>query len=530
MKPMLTVLVLAACAPQAPPAAESCFHGALCCPAGYVAQGVTRDGKELACSESGAELQDCFVDRATYRSGLQACPDGTAVRGINREAHTLVCCFDRRRGYTATRDDETVELDADSCGSGRVLTGVDPDGALLCRSLDPAAPPAPQVAAPQPLIGEVSGSDAPRSFPGAAQHQLWKRINRNWLSRVFDIPVHTWLQLNAGVDPPAVGFTAGPITFACHAPQDGSHPCRPVPECGPAACRVPQQHVTYESPVDGRTIAADLFFPPANLAQPVPLERPVVLVTHGHAIDGFTGKQATGSEPDSKYRAAARELAAVDQVIAIAPDARTFGESALRWKSVVEKHAEVADENPYGTLPPAYALENIYNLGIALRATWRGYRADPTRVFAAGLSLGGWQAIWAGALDPRITGVIAGGSFLQVWQTNEACDSHLFFCSSPHGASDRCQVVPGLSGDSMGDYSKRVLFDVADMAALAAPARYLVTWGTRDENFGEKYQVEATRGAQAVYAALGIPDRFREVRFSGAHEWNSAAADAFVGE
>jgi hypothetical protein len=293
---------------------------------------------------------------------------------------------------------------------------------------------------------------------------------------------------------------------------------------------VPQQHVTYASAVDGRTIAADLFFPPSNLAQSVPLERPVVLVTHGHAIDGFTGKQATGAEPESKYRAAARELAAVEQAIVIAPDTRTFGESTLRWKAMVEKHADTANQNPYGTLPPGYVLDNIYNLGIALRATWRGYRADPTRVFAAGLSMGGWQAIWAGALDPRITGVIAGGSFLQVWQTNQDCDSPLLPCTSPNGASDRCQVVPGLSGDSTGDYSKRVLFDVADMAALAAPARYLVTWGTRDENFGKSYQVEATRSAQAVYAALGIPDRFREVRFSGAHEWNVAAADAFIGE
>ena len=87
-------------------------------------------------------------------------------------------------------------------------------------------------------------------------------------------------------------------------------------------------------------------------------------------------------------------------------------------------------------------------------------------------------------------------------------------------------VLPGLSGDSSGDYSSRIILDTRELAALAAPARYLVTWGNSDANFGTLEQRLATDGARAAYAQLGAS--FSQVVFDAGHEWNTSASDAFV--
>ena len=500
--------------PSTPDTTESatCFNGGVCCPAGSAMRGAdTRgDRPRLTCRAAGDPMQECFIDHSTRRSGIPACPDGTYARGLDIEARTLVCCYGQERGYAQFGAPESVE--SSICGSDSYVTGIDDDGEkLLCR---------------EPLHGDGvaalpgSGSSDPRPFNPTAE---WKRTTRNWLARVLDIPVVTWLELTSGKDP-RIPVAADPVELVCHAPLNGSRPCSTVPQCGRDECLVPQQHVRYASPIDGRKIYADLFFPPVNLTTAIPAERPVALITHGHPIGlGPEGKEATGNDPGGKYHAAARELAAVAQAITIAPDARTFGESAVPR----ERHAGAANGHDYGVLPPAYVLENIYNLGVALNATYGGYRADRSRVFVGGLSLGGWQAMYAGAIDPRVTGVIVAGAFVQTRQSQQACDTYFpGTCPHQHGASDRCMVLPGLSGDSSGDYSSRIILDTRELAALAAPARYLVTWGNSDANFGTLEQRLATDGARAAYAQLGAS--FSQVVFDAGHEWNTSASDAFV--
>jgi len=539
---------------------QTCFNGAACCPAGSALRGVNlgTNPVTLDCRPTNEPFQDCFLDHSTNDpgSGMQMCPEGTYMRGVNPGAHNFVCCYDHHRGYTPFLSDQTMDASGaltSNWGTNfrmcenttlgtRYLVGLDGDGSnrLLCRSPNPNAAPAPPAMAPNAsLPGEVSGSSNVRSlqtyFPSGAtaqSHQLWKKINRNWLSHVFHIPVQTWIGLNSNpiVDPPVPGWTVDFQTTVCHTP----FPADPLVCTGGAAagcadtdCIVPQQKIHYTSPVDGRLIYAYLFFPPTNpVTPPASVSRPVVLVTHGHKtadnspIDNNPiGKDATGSAPWSAYHAAARELAAVAQAITIAPDARTWHESGIdsdcshglfgATTGSSGCHDSYADNHPIGWMPPGYALDNLINLTVALNTTVNGYHADRSRVFAGGLSLGGWQATWEGGLDPRITGgVIAAGSFLD------------FVPPSSIAASDSCQRIPGLSRDGSEDPAMNI-FDTADFAALTAPGRYLTTWGRSDDNYSQTSRTTAWSNLTSVYTLLHTHSLLApEDDFWGQHEWD----------
>jgi len=576
----------------------TCFNGAACCPAGYAVRGVNLGTSpiKLDCRLTNEPFQDCFIDHSTFdpATGIQMCPAGTYLRGVNPGAQNFVCCYNHHRGYTAFLNDLVTDpvgagtLTAnggtnfrmcDNAVSGtRYLVGLDGDGSnrLICRSPDAGAAPPPAAMAPNATLpGEVQGSSSSRSyltyFPSGssvANHQLWKKINRNWLARVFNIPIPVWTSLHSDpISDPVVVPVIDSSDYVCHSPLkplNGLSACtggQNAPYNCPSSsdCYVPREKIHYTSPVDGRSIYAYLFYPPVNpVTPPSSLQRPVVLVTHGHKTNPSIGKDATGNDPASAYHAAARELAAVAQAITIAPDARTWNESGLQSDCPMPQstpgssgcHGTYANLKRYGVMPPSYALENIYNLSLALRETfvrppapqfpgYPVYSADRSRVYVGGLSLGGWQATWAGALDPRIvSGVIAAGSFLKYWQTNETCDGYApGFCPNPNPASDRCQVVPGLSNSSGGAYgsASSIIFDSPDFAALAAPAHYLITWGKSDDNFNQSYQTAATNEAQSVYNNLHLVDAsgtsslwYRE--FTGGHEWDivTGSPNSFV--
>jgi pimeloyl-ACP methyl ester carboxylesterase len=190
----------------------------------------------------------------------------------------------------------------------------------------------------------------------------------------------------------------------------------------------------------------------------------------------------------------------------LCPDARGFGERRERGG---------AETGPLGG--SCRVLNNMaIPLGLTVTGMWAwdlmrlvdyiGTRedCDAGRVAAAGLSGGGLQALWLGALDERVRCLVVSGYFYgykeSLLRLHENCS---------------CNYVPGLWQ----------LADMGDIGALAAPRPMLVESGSRDPLNGAG-GLENVRGqlqiAARAYRALGAEGALAHSVFEGEHRWDGA--------
>ena len=124
---------------------------------------------------------------------------------------------------------------------------------------------------------------------------------------------------------------------------------------------------------------------------------------------------------------------------------------------------------------------------------------DPNRIASAGLSNGGWRAVFLGGLDPRIKAACVVG-----WMTSfRNLIPHHEVYTVPSG------MVPGLL-----EY-----MDYPDVASLMMPNPLLVVHGQQDDLFppdGVKAAIDNLRGC---YQAIGKPERFDTRFFDGPHKF-----------
>jgi hypothetical protein len=241
--------------------------------------------------------------------------------------------------------------------------------------------------------------------------------------------------------------------------------------------------VRYRSPVIPRLIAsAYLLLPPGYTPSD---SYPTVLVTHGHTAGTFfkEGYQNNPMEglarcPHDADHANALALAKAG-AITFAPDTITFpgyetGESSNDYhcgKSHFEgPNAEATCDLPLGTLMHRYMLDQLVR--VSLLETIPG--VDSLRIYTAGLSLGGWQALWTAALDPRIKRVAVAGIF----EALNRMESSEF--------NDADQEIPALStefwhGQIEAVSDSSMLIRTPDLAALVmGHAALLSMWGYHD--------------------------------------------------
>ncbi|MDB5297451.1 MAG: hypothetical protein JWO31_3434 [Phycisphaerales bacterium] len=133
---------------------------------------------------------------------------------------------------------------------------------------------------------------------------------------------------------------------------------------------------------------------------------------------------------------------------------------------------------------------------------------DPARVAMVGLSYGGYYALVAPAVDPRIKVAVS------------SC-----YYGVQEGRYERDELsVPG----DFRFAGRFTLFRDADLVALICPRALQVQAGSQDDvDHREPGKLQAPRSA-AYYEKLRVPDRFRHVVFEGKHEFNDEAAWAFV--
>jgi len=124
---------------------------------------------------------------------------------------------------------------------------------------------------------------------------------------------------------------------------------------------------------------------------------------------------------------------------------------------------------------------------------------DPDRIACAGLSIGGWRAVFLAGLDPRIKAACVVG-----WMTS-------FRSLIPHY---EVYTVPSAMVPGLLEY-----MDYPDVASLTMPNPLLVVHGRQDSLFppdGVKAAIDNLRGC---YQTIGNPERFDTMFFDGPHKF-----------
>lgn len=124
-----------------------------------------------------------------------------------------------------------------------------------------------------------------------------------------------------------------------------------------------------------------------------------------------------------------------------------------------------------------------------------------------GFSGGGTVALYAAALDDRLSVAVVDGAFC-TYRDSIMCSCH---CLDNY--------LPGILRYA----------DVGDIGGLIAPRPFLVEHGTEDNVFPIEGVRQACRDAARPYALLGQGDRFRSAFFRGGHRFGGREAFRWLG-
>ncbi len=251
-------------------------------------------------------------------------------------------------------------------------------------------------------------------------------------------------------------------------------------------------------------VAADIDVPVNLVWSPADAgPRPVMLCLHGHNSGAHLSWGETRMPADPLKIAEGADYArqaAARGYLAVCVEQSCFGERRER---------EMRRRNP---APCADAANHALLLGRTLLGErtsdvssvvdWvagggAGIEVDLTRLHAMGNSTGGDVAVYAAALDPRITGVIASG-----------CVGLLRDTTGRHNACPDA-IVPGVLN----------WLEYDDVLALIAPRPLLAISGVRDHIYPFARLETAVAGAKAVYAALGAESNLRAASGPGGHRF-----------
>jgi hypothetical protein len=487
------------------------LFGITVCPDGYAVEGMEVARGRLLCRAYGLGKPDVFADYSTERDGMHACPEGTYVRGYSNAHNILICSFDISSGATtflsgdirspANGHSPPQRAGMHVCSAtdfSQVVVGVHAStNTFLCRQLPAAQRPGPLHV---PASFDPTRPRGLASFvPSLGDLATWRAITLNWLTHILNLPMpgtagdprcvrldQTFAQLNPSV--------FGPTSPRFDCPEGPSRaisdlslmPAPRGPGCflggkqvafdkrgfGPDGVR--QFLLEYRSPVLptlAKPIQAYLTLPPGYSPTG---SYPAVVVTHGHHD---AEKESLARCPGDSDHANALVLAE-HGAITLAPDTITFGDYNTHEGDTGAcaffggPHHKAVCALRVGTLMQRYVLDNMVR--VSLIETVPG--VDRTRISTAGLSLGGWQALWTAALDTRVSRVVAAGIFKRLdkmeWQS----------------ANDLCQTVPALSTAFLNPSSlpgsitpASMLITTPDLAGLLfGHAALLSTWYHRD--------------------------------------------------
>ena len=227
--------------------------------------------------------------------------------------------------------------------------------------------------------------------------------------------------------------------------------------------------------------------PPAGKA-------PAMLCLHQTNAVGKNEPAGLGGLPDLAY---ARELVGRGYVCLV-PDYPRFGE--YRWAPELE-----------GTGYASGSMKAVWNnvRGVDLLASLA--EVDGARIGVIGHSLGGHNAIFTAAFDPRLRAVVSSCGFTPFPD---------YYRGDLTGWTSRT-YMPRIRRVWGGDPA-RVPFDFPEVIASLAPRGFFASAPTGDDNFAVAGVRRAIEEARPIYAIHGVPGRIVLVSPDAGHSFPEA--------
>lgn len=247
-----------------------------------------------------------------------------------------------------------------------------------------------------------------------------------------------------------------------------------------------RRKITYQADPYDR-VSAYLFVPQDIKPEE---QRPAVLCLHQtsrHGKDEVAGLAGNGN---MKY---AMELAHQGYIV-LAPDYPSLGEHAYNFGA----NPEYAS----GTMKAIW--DNIRGVDFLKSLPY----VDANRIGAIGHSLGGHNAIFTAAFDPRIKVTVSSCGFTRFHRDDV-----------PSWSGPR--YMPRISTE-YGNVADRLPFDFAEVVACLAPRPLLVIAATEDKDFDVTGVREVVKSARIVYELLDQPSHLVGEFTEGPHDFPDA--------
>lgn len=223
----------------------------------------------------------------------------------------------------------------------------------------------------------------------------------------------------------------------------------------------------------------DLYLPAGQWASE---RRPAILALHPTSP---LGKRVIGGEGKGTNRPYAVELAQRGYVV-LAPDYPSFGDYRYDF---------AADRYVSGT------MKGIFNHMRCLDFLESRFDVDPKRIGVVGHSLGGHNALFLAAFDPRVQVVVASCGWTPF---------HAYEGGDLKGwAGDRYMPLLKTRYDLNAD---RVPFDFPEIVAALAPRLFFSNSPLHDNNFDVEGVRQGISQARGVYELLGVGENL-QVRY-----------------
>jgi len=139
---------------------------------------------------------------------------------------------------------------------------------------------------------------------------------------------------------------------------------------------------------------------------------------------------------------------------------------------------------------------------------------DPQRIGCVGVSLGGHNALFIGAFDPRLTVIVSSSGF----------DSFADYMKGNLSGWCQTRYMPRIE-TVYGKDPKRVPFDFPEVLAALAPRRVYVHAPLGDSNFRVESVKRCVAAASRVYGLLAASDHIVAVYPPGGHGFPKEARD-----
>lgn len=206
---------------------------------------------------------------------------------------------------------------------------------------------------------------------------------------------------------------------------------------------------------------------------------PAMLVLHQTTP---LGKKEVAGEDGRPNRALAKELAEGGYVV-LAPDYPSFGDYAYDFRK--SRYAS-------GT------MKGIFNHIRGVDLLRARAEVDPERIGAIGHSLGGHNAMFVGAFDPRLKVIVSSCGWTPF---------HDYMGGRLEGWSQEL-YMPQI-GAVYGNDPNRMPFDLCEVVAALAPRAFFSNSPLHDDNFSASGVKKAEGKVREVYALLGAADRLQ---------------------